>query len=55
MPIPVDSPLRIGYKVGQSKQPPVLTSGNRPGQYAKKWSILVNMNISGRLKNLWLF
>ena len=43
-------------KVGRSKPPPVLTSGfNRlkpPGQYAKKWSILVNMNLSGLLKIL---
>ena len=31
---------------------PVLTSGYRPGQYAKKWSILVNTNLSGRLKIL---
>ena len=48
--------LAIEHKVGRSKQPLVLTSGfNRlklPGQYAKKWSILVNMNLSGRLEFL---
>ena len=48
--IQINGPLS---KVGRSKPPLVLTSGfNRPGQYAKKWSILVNMNLSGRLKIL---
>ena len=40
-------------KVGRSKSPTVLNGGfnrlNCPGQYAKKWSILVNTNLSGRL------
>ena len=46
----------IMCKVGRSKPPPVLTGGfnwlNRPGQYAKNWSLLVNTNLSGRLKIL---
>ena len=43
-------------KVGRSKPPPVLTSGfNRlkpPRSICQKWSILVNTNLSGRLKIL---
>ena len=39
-------------KVGRSKPPPVLTGSNRRGQYAKKWSMLVNTNLSGRFKIL---
>ena len=49
--------LPLKLKVGRSKPPPDLTAGyNRTGQYAKKWSALVNTNLSGQLKNFkWSF
>ena len=40
----------LSFKVGRSKPPSVLTSSS--GQYAKKWSILVNTNLGGQLKIL---